>query len=161
MEPTSELLPHLSSVHTEIRGMQSEGCVLLPFPWPDIPMSWGPPAPMAVYGLRDPAMPDVIRYVGRTRDTRNRIKAHRRRTATTPAVGRWVDGVAQLGRQVEMVGLYALEEFTRELGNVPLRVWEAAWIHRLKSLGQADLNILAPTWTFGGNGTLYVCWERL
>lgn len=92
--------------------------------------------PVVIYGLIDPAEPDVVRYVGSTTDPEMRFRAHC--TAGSSLVREWVESVVGAGRKPTMVLLERCTDDTQR------RQREAFWHHHYVELGQADLNIAVP-----------------
>jgi hypothetical protein len=58
---------------------------------------------VVVYGLCDPLMPGVVRYVGSCMNLQIRLANHRVKTTTADARSRWVASVASQGRKIEAI----------------------------------------------------------
>ena len=104
-----------------------------------------------IYGLVDATSPTVIRYVGRTRNYRERFRGHVMGTASTPGVRRWHDSLHRMGSSMQMVGLSRFSA-GQLLSFSLMPVWEAGWIRSLRDIGEADHNIVIPGTTYGPDG---------
>lgn len=103
-------------------------------------------APIAgVYGLINPAEPEVVRYVGSSQNMVKRVFDH---TAALPSPNldgpkrAWLQAMKEAGLRPEMV---VLQEIKAGKATPETHQAERAWIEKLKAIGQADLNAtLAP-----------------
>lgn len=92
-----------------------------------------------VYGLVDPAEPDVVRYVGSSRHLAKRLSDHAYSLTGKQDVERraWVRSLRDAGRTPVLV---VLEEVEAEKASFEMHYAERNWIERFRLIGQADLN---------------------
>lgn len=98
-----------------------------------------------VYGLVDPAEPDVVRYVGSSQNMVKRVFDHTAALPSSQLDGpkrAWLQALKETGRRPEMV---VLQELKTGKATPETHRAERAWIEKFRAIGQADLNAtLAP-----------------
>lgn len=95
----------------------------------------------AIYGLIDPAEPERVRYVGKTRSPGSRLARHIVDSGIkNGAKDRWIRALLAAGRAPDMVLLE--RAWKRSMSR------ERYWVTELQERGQADLNTVIPE---GGN----------